>query len=359
MPILSSRTRDRVLAALAMIVGALLFALVGATEAAATQTNSVHLRVEGRDGTLEPGRGYVAGSVRTRRGAGEDCANRDGRPRFPGMTPVGALGLAGQHNDRLQPVRMRSTDFGWMLCQVGAGAGQKSFGSWPGDSGGWLYKVNQEAGSSAIDEARLRLGDDVLVYYAVVPAEGSTTQPLNNGRELALRRVPTRVRPGEPFRVRVIAFDHAGNREIVRAGENVEVRGGDATVQPDANGFARIRISAPGTARLRAVHTQPRNGAFGREHDLASERVEVCARHNRDRCPRKRGTLIRGSARDDRIRATPGDDVIRAGRGNDVVDLRPGGRNRVNCGAGRDRVIVNRGERGMNALRNCQQVIVR
>jgi hypothetical protein len=359
MKILRSRAHDRLAAALVTVAGGLLLLAVGAVEAAATDTRSVNLRVEGQDGTLEPGRGYVAGTVRARRALGPDCANRPGNRRFAGVTPIGALGLAGQHNRRLKPLRIQLTDFGWQLCQVGKGSRQKGFGTFPGDFGGWLYRVNHEPGFAAMDEVTLRAGDELLVHYAVFPGEGSQTEPLNNGRELALRRVPTRATPGEPFTVRVVAFDEAGSRAMVTGGEHVEVHGGDAPVEPDANGFAEVTVSEPARARLRAVHVRPRDGAFGREHDIASEWTDVCVRHDHRSCARARGALIRGSNRDDRIRATPGDDVIRAGAGNDVINLRPGGRNRVLCGRGRDRVIVNRGERRRNTFRNCQRIIAR
>lgn len=359
MKILRSRTHHRLSGALAAIAGGLLLVAIGAAEAAATDTRSVNLRVEGRDGTLEPGRGYVAGTVRARRALGPDCANRPGSRRFAGVTPIGALGLARQHNKRLNPLRVQRTDFGWQLCQVGKGPRQKAFGTFPGDFGGWLYRVNHEPGFAAMDEVTLRAGDQLLVYYAVFPGEGSQTEPLNNGRELALRRVPVRVTPGEPFTVRVVAFDDGGSRAVVTGDEGIEVHGGDAPVKPDANGLAELTVSEPGTTRLRAVHVQPRDGSFGPEHDISSEWTAVCARHDHGNCPRARGTLIRGSGRDDRIRATPGDDVIRGGPGNDVIDLRPGGRNRVLCGRGRDRVIVNKGERRRNRFRSCERIVAR
>jgi hypothetical protein len=254
---------------------------------------------------------------------------------------------------------MQLTDFGWQLCQVGKGRRQKTFGTFPDDFGGWLYRVNNEPGFAAMDETILRAGDELLVYFAIFPGIGSSTEPLNNGRELALRNVPVRAIPGESFTVRVIAFDEAGEPQVVTGGEGIQVQGGDAPVEPDASGIAQVTVSDPGMAPLRAVHVGSRDGAFGPEHDIASERIQVCVRRNHGACPRARGTLIRGSKRDDRIRATSGDDVIRAGPGNDVIDLRPGGRNRVFCGRGRDRVIVNRGERRRNTLRNCQRVVTR
>lgn len=353
-------TRPRVRTSLTAIAGALLIAAIGAADlAAAADTRSVKLRVEGRDGTLEPGRGYVAGTTRTRLADGPDCSNREGSERFAGTTAIGALGLARQHNERLNPLRMQLTDFGWQLCQVGRGAKQKSFGTFPGDFGGWLYRVNNEPGFSAMDEATLEAGDELLVYFAIFPGVGSSTPPLNNGRELALRRVPGRATPGEPFTVRVIAFDGSGSPEVVSGGEGIEVQGADAPVEPDADGLAKVTVSQPGRVRLRAVHTEAREGAFGPEHDLASERVDVCVREDQSGCPRARGTLIRASKRDDRIRATRGDDVIRAGPGNDAIDLRAGGRNRVFCGRGRDRVIVNEGERRRNRLRGCERIVAR
>jgi hypothetical protein len=357
MSTLPCRAHLRAPLALAAFAGALLSVALGAAEAA-TDTRSVHLRVEGRDGTLEPGRGYVAGTVRTERAVRPDCVNRPGKPRFRGPTPIGALGLAGQHNDRLRPLRMQLTDFGWQLCQVG-GPRQKSFGTHPDDFGGWLYRVNHRPGFAAMDEAEVRMGDDLLVYYAIFPGEGSQAEPLNNGRELALRRVPTRAAPGEPFRVRVVAFGADGAAEIVAPAEHIEVQGGDRPARPDASGFAEVTISSAGVSRLRAVHLRTRAGEFGPERDIASEPLTVCVRPDARNCPRARGTLIRGSPRADRIRGTAGDDVIRAGRGDDVIDLRPGGRNRVSCGRGRDTVIISRGERPRSIFRNCQRIVAR
>ncbi|HSI81343.1 MAG TPA: hypothetical protein VK919_11915, partial [Solirubrobacterales bacterium] len=203
-----------------------------------------------------------------------------------------------------------------------------------------------------------RPGDELLVHYAVFPAPGSGLEPLNNGRELLLRQVPARATPGEPFAVRVVGFGQSG-QQPASGSEEVRVVGGDAPAVPDADGWAEVTVSEPGTARLRAVQTEPMSGPFGPELDIPSERVEVCVREDPRGCPGARGTLIRGSARADRIRATARDDVIRAGRGNDVVDLRRGGRNRVVCGRGRDRVIVRRGERKRNTFRGCERIAAR
>jgi hypothetical protein len=342
--------------ALAALAGAVLLLSFGAIDAHA-KTTSVNLRVEGRSGTLEPGRGYVAGTVRAQRATGVDCRRTQGRPRFPGATPIGAVGLAAHHNRRLRPQRMRVTDFGWLLCGVGSDI---AFGTAAGDFGGWLYRVNHEPGTAAVDQARLRAGDEVLLHFAVFPAQGSATDPVQNGRELVLRGAPTRARPGEAFTVRVVAFDFDPDSPMPgRGSDGIVIEGAGAPVAPDESGRAEITLDEPGTARLRAVHAGTRDGEFGPEHDIPSARVAVCVRANPSRCPRARGTLIRGSKRADRIRATRGDDVIRAGRGNDVVNLRPGGRNRVFCGKGRDTVIVNKGKRRRNVLRGCQRVVAR
>lgn len=357
------RTQRSVLAASIALAGWATTVAVAPPDATAkTQTNSVHLRVEGANGTLEPGRGYVAGTTRTRRAIGPNpnCANRGGKPRFRGPTPIGALGLARQYNSDLNPLRLRLTDFGWQLCQVGLGAAQKSFGTLDGDFGGWLYRVNNQPGAAAVDETRLRPGDELLVYYAVFPAPGSALEPLNNGRELALRRVPARARPGDSFTVRVVGFGFDGGVEAATGAHGIEIRGGAATVQPDANGFAEVTVGPAGVARLGAVDTTAAPGPSGAEEiDIRSERLAVCVRQRLTRCSPRRGAVIRASKRDDRIRGTRGDDVIHAGAGSDVINLRPGGRNVVRCGGGRDRVILRRGTVARNTLRGCERVIAR
>jgi len=343
----------------AFAAAVLAFGLGAAGAAAKTQTQSVHLRVEGPDGPLEPGRGHVAGTVRTRQAVGPNpnCVNRGGRPRFPGITALGAVGLAARHNVDLAPLRMRLTDFGWQLCAIGSDRG---FGTEAGDFGGWLYRVNNQAGSSAIDEAQVRLGDEVLLHYAVFPGPESTTEPLNNGRELVLRGVPARVRPGDEVEVRAVGFGFAPDPEPATGGEGIEVRGAGEPVPTDGNGFASVTVDDPGTTRLVAVDTTSEPDGFGSSQiDIPSERLAVCARAKLTDCAPHRGTRFFGSPRADRIRGTRGDDVIRAGPGSDVIDLRPGGRNRVLCAGGNDRVIFRRGDRAGNVLRGCERVVLR
>ena len=68
---------------------------------------------------------------------------------------------------------------------------------------------------------------------------------------------------------------------------------------------------------------------------------------------------IFGSGQGDHIRGTRGWDAINAGRGPDVVDLRNGGRDRVACGGGHDKVIVKRGDHDDRIAPSCERVVKR
>ena len=98
-----------------------------------------------------------------------------------------------------------------------------------------------------------------------------------------------------------------------------------------------------------------------REQDIPSNRVKVCV--NPDLSPSARsahGKRIIGSRRADEIRGTP-----RLGRDQGPVAAttgsisRAGGRDRVNCGGGRDRVIVRRGDRNDRIAASCERVVRR
>jgi Ca2+-binding RTX toxin-like protein len=55
-----------------------------------------------------------------------------------------------------------------------------------------------------------------------------------------------------------------------------------------------------------------------------------------------RGETIRGRGGDDRLRGGAGKDLLLGGRGNDVLRARDGERDRVSCGPGRDRAVLDR-----------------
>lgn len=306
--------------------------LLGLPVAAEARTALAELRVEGASATLDPGTWYVTGSERVKRGRGDECEPRRGTDLFRGPTALGILGSAQDWNRRLRPVRVRNTDFGPQVCQVGD---LRSFGSFPGDSGGLLYWTDYVSGFSSPDLARLEGGERVLWHYAEF---GST--PVNSGNPLELGAVPARDSDGEfVARVKEHAFD--GTPSPV---SDATIEGAELVV-PLGDGRYRVTVG-PGVSTLTAE----------RGLDIRSNHVETCFRADIDRCPAGHGRTIVGSHRSDSLPGTRGFDVITSAAGDDRIDLRKGGRDRVACGRGNDVVLLDRGDRDDRIADTCERV---
>jgi len=167
---------------------------------------------------------------------------------------------------------------------------------------------------------------------------------VNTGDELVMS-APGRVKAGEPFFVRVAAYNAAGTPSPAAG---ATVNGPDSTFTTDAEGKTLVTVRDAGTiVGYRA----------GRANDIPSERVGVCVYDTApEECTAREGELIFGSARADTIRGTGGSDEVRAGRGNDSIDVRRGDRDLVRCGPGRDTVRMDSVD---TAVRDCERVIRR
>ena len=326
-----------------MIAAALTFAatlLLLAPANAGAKPALVELRVEGPGGTLDPGTWYVTGNERVKRAtAADDCDPRRGKTRFAGANALGLLGSADDWNRKLRPVRFRQTDFGPQVCQIGH---LRSFGHYPNASGGFLYWVDYVSGFSSPDVATLEDGQSVLWYHATFPSD--PPQPgepsINTGKALELSGVPARDRDGE-FVARVAIHDFDGTPSPV---SDATIAGAES-VTPLGGGRYRVTVG-----RGRSTLTAERGV------DVRSNHVETCRKQPLRKCPRAHGRTIVGSERGDELSGTRGFDLIASRRGDDRLDLRNGGRDRANCGAGDDVVRLDRGDSGDRIRDNCERI---
>ncbi len=86
--------------------------------------------------------------------------------------------------------------------------------------------------------------------------------------------------------------------------------------------------------------------AATRGTDIPSEVLDTCVGPESNSCPTQRGKRIVGSPEGDKIKGTSGLDEIRSRGGDDTVDVRKGGADTVNCGTGRDTVLIKRATAG-------------
>jgi|GEM_PF-501401 hypothetical protein len=324
----------RVRSSLVVTVAAVACALACAPAAAEAKAALVQLRVEGPSGTLDPGTWYVTGNERVRLGRGHACKNRKGGEKFRGPSALTLAATAARHNKRLSPVRVRPTDFGPQLCQIGS---LRSYGAYPDPTGGLLFWINGASGSSSPDLAMLRNGDSVLWHWA----EFGTDPEVFTETPLTLRKVPAGTTE-TTFTVRVLEYDFGGN---ATPADGATITGAESVV-PLGGGRYQVTV-ARGFSTLQAE----------RGLNVRSEPVEVCSRPKAAKCPKAHGRTIYGSDKGDRLRGTRGWDVIASGKGNDRIDIRKGGRDRVNCGPGKDVVVVKRGDRDDRIGRSCERVI--
>jgi hypothetical protein len=291
-------------------------ALLAGPAAAEARSLTAELRVHGPSRTLAPGYSYVTGPSRLQTDRTPGC---DGSGKVVSLPRPSALGLVESASRISRAVRPLSVSdkfsFGLFVCGIGGFFGD--------DTRFWLYKVNHVAPEVGADQFALQRGARVLWYFQ------DTARRTNTGDELELS-APARARSGQAFEVTVYGYDSHGNRHPV---PGALVRG--PTVQrTDAAGRARIFSDKRGYLRLRAVHGS----------DIPAKPLKVCLAVRLRQCPARRGQRIFGTNGADRIRGTGGADVIRARGGNDRIDVLRGGRDRVRCGRGFDRVLAGRGD---------------
>jgi hypothetical protein len=165
-----------------------------------------------------------------------------------GPTALGLLAEAAKSTAALRPLLVTDAfDFGLGLCGIG--------GSEATSKVSWYLKVNHvnpELGGEAV---KLRSGDEVLWALAAFPYPD----------ELVLV-APDRVSVGQPFGVRVFAYDEKGRK---KPAAGVTVTGADGPTGGD--GRTTVALQRPG--RLIARHGK----------DIPSNRESVCVG---GKCPR-------------------------------------------------------------------------
>ncbi|MCL4287791.1 MAG: hypothetical protein KJ006_09100 [Thermoleophilia bacterium] len=240
-----------------------------------------------------------------------------------GTSALGQLATAGGADRRVRRLGITDAfDFGLGICRIGPAVAPST--------GYWYLKVNHAASFTGADQTTVRRGDEILWYLVE-----DFNDPVPDELDL---RAPAAAEAGEPFTVEVTAYDDDGDASPAAG---VEVTGADAPT--DASGRATVTVGAR-TRTLRA------SGAAA----ITSNGVTVCTEALRD-CPPGYARTIGGTPRADRIVAGRGAEKIEAGAGRDRIVARRGrAADLIDCGAGRDRVLFARGSG--SRLRSCERV---
>jgi hypothetical protein len=301
------------------------------SSSAPAETRGVDLRVVSTQGrTLAEFRQYTgAVTIDTDPRAecfGEGTGGSGDRVRIANPTALGAVREALPSAPDLRPLSITDAfadqGFGLGVCGIG---GQVARGS-----AYWYVKRNHVGAQVSGSQLKVRQGDDVLRYR---------TPGYPPPRELALQ-APARARPQMPFGVTVYSYGDGGSR---RPAVGASVTG--ASAPTDSAGHAMVSLAAG--ARSLGASDPP---------TIPSNRVDVCVAADQSACPSAHGKRIFGSNAADVIVGTRGWDSIWARGGADRIDLREGGRDRVGCGRGRDRVILARGDQDDHVAADCEQV---
>jgi hypothetical protein len=270
-----------------------------AAPASAGAAEQADLRVEaGKQLTAAT---YTTDTARIKTSKSSTCNGSGETKTVQGANALGLLWSAAAPTKPLRPVAVSDEfDFGLLVCSISTYASS--------DTAYWLYKVDHKLPEVGAEQYALKGGEEVLWYYS------DTTANLNTGDELVLQ-APARAKPNSDVKVRVWAYDSAGKRSAA-AGATV---GGETT---DAEGRATVPAPAKGSLKLRAE----------RSADIASQTLSVCVTA-KGGCPARRGKRLFGSRKADTVKGT---------KGPDVISVRGGGRDKVRCGAGKDRVTADR-----------------
>jgi hypothetical protein len=304
---------------------------------ASAKTALAELRVEGPDGTLDPGTWYVTGTEKIRKSRpGDTCIRDQGRLRFPGPTALGIAQTGSEHRKALRQVRVRLDEAGPFVCEIASVLGRPFTD--PDGFAGWSYWLNDEFGSASADLVKLKRGDHVLWVFSDFNVD--TSQWINTGAALELRGVPAR--SSGTIEVEVLAHIFDGTTEPA---EGATIEGATDVTEL---GDGRYEVTVPqGKTTLTAT----------RDLDIPSNHVKTCVSDQPKDCPRAHGRRIFGSDKRDKIKGTRGWDKIVSGGGNDTIKLRNGGRDRVNCGAGkRDEIKLKRRDDDDRIARNCEVI---
>jgi Ca2+-binding RTX toxin-like protein len=323
------------------LAGLLLSALLPAAAAAADPT--AELRVLTPNRVLDPGTEYVLGPESVTTDPNADCnfggAGGSGATYdYPKPVGLSLLASGAAARGSLRPLST-SDEFGFGIAVCAIGGVDDGPGTF------WYFKRNHRELSVGADQEPIEDGDNFLVYLA------PDTFPNPNVKELELL-APARVAAGQSFQVSVVEHGCVTDPNTFAvncssgpaAGVTIAGAGGPAIT--DAAGHATL--SAGGAGRLKLAAT--------RAPEIPAKVLTVCVGKTLDDCPAARGKRIVGRADGDRIKGTAGPDKIQARGGADRIDLRKGAVDRVDCGSGRDTVLVRRGDHDDKVGRNCERV---
>lgn len=284
---------------------------------AGAATKGVALRVVNTAGKTLAEQQQYTGSVKIKTDPGAECFGQGtggsgDRVSVKGATALGAVRDALPWDGDLRPLSVTDTflddGFGLGVCGIG---GFESQGS-----SYWYLKADHVGAQVSGSQLKLHRGQHVLWYL---------TPSYPPPAELGLR-APARAQPSIPYQVTVFSYADDGTRSRA-AGATVN----GALAPTDATGHTMVTSAAAGTDVLQATHSP----------DIPSNSVRVCVDADPSACPTAHGKRIFGSAHADRI------------------DIRGGGVDRVHCGRGRDRVIVERGDHDDHVAASCERVIRR
>ena len=315
-------------------IAAAIVVFASAAGSAGAKTHFGDVRVVTHTGrTLAEFRQYT-GSTTVRSKKGKDCfgsRSSGKRYRLDGANALGIVKDALVSDRDLRPLVLSDAfvddGFGLGVCGIG-GFTTAGFSFWD------LIRNNLAATTGA-EFVPVRNGDEVLWYFT------SGSEPSSGPRELVLR-APALAGPGDAFTVKVVRFTKGKSSP----GSGVGVFAGSRRLgTTNSDGELRVRLSSSAVL-----------DATGTPNDIPSNHVGVCVSANPSQCPDAHGKRIYGSAHADRIDGTRGWDRIDARGGGDVVDLRSGGKDRVNCGGGRDLLILDRGDRNDRIAASCERV---
>lgn len=304
--------------------------LAAAAVAQAANKVSADVRVVTADGkTLVDQRQYT-GTEKVKTSPKADCFG-DGtggsgdKVKVPGPTALGVVSDASDYTDALNPMLLTDAfDFGIGVCGFGGVVAPQT--------GYWYLKVDHVGSMTGGDQTVLDGGEDVLWYLIE-----DFNDPMPAELELD---APDSVKPGQDIKVRVFEYADDGTRSPAVGAEV----GGALT---DAQGRATVP-QAGATTRLVAR----RDGA------IPSRALEVCSAQKLSDCPNGHVLKINGSDERDRIKSDKRPVLINAYGGKDKIDLRASNNSAppiVKCGTGKDRVIVDAGQR-YTASRSCERI---
>jgi hypothetical protein len=249
-----------------------------------------------------------------------------------GPTALGAVYDAQATEPELEPVSVTDA--------FGFGLGVCGFGERRADSTHfWYLKVNHVESSVGGDQVKLKRGDEVLWY--LIPTSSCPPPDFFCVVSDLRLEAPARVRPNQPFTVRVSAFSRAG---VPVSPAGAIVFGGTVPAAAGPDGVATLTLPGKGTKFLHAR----------RGNDIPSGAASVCAAKRLKRCPRNRGKVIAGSDFGETINGTAGRDNVAARGGDDRILVRRGDRDKVKCGGGMDVAKVDRRDK---VGRSCERVL--